>query len=67
MYTIHRNKMNIKDKCEDTVCDWTDDIIALLNEHNPKDWRKIITELQKAFILSSESLLEDMYDEKGWD
>ena len=67
MYTIHRNKMNIRDKAEDTVCDWTDDIVALLNEHNPKDWRKIITELQKAFILSSESLLETMYDEKGWD
>lgn len=67
MYTIHRNKMSIKDKSEDAVCDWTDDIIALLNEYDPKDWREIITELQKAFILSSESLLEDMYDEKGWD
>lgn len=67
MYTIHRNKMSIKDEVEDTVCDWTDDIITLLNEHSPEKWRKIITELQKAFILSSESLLENMYDEKGWD
>ena len=66
MYTIHRNKMSIQDEARDTVLDWTDDIIALLNEHNPKDWRKIITKLQDAFVLSSESLLETMYDEKGW-
>ena len=66
MTTIHRNKINIRDRAEDTVVDWTDSIIELLNEYEPKKWRQIINELQKAFITSSESILEDMYDERGW-
>ena len=66
MITIHRNKMSLKDQAEDIVVDWSDDIINFLNENDHKHWRKIINELQKAFVASSESILENMYDEKGW-
>ena len=66
MITIHRNKMSLKDQVEDIVVDWSDDIVNFLNENDPKHWRKIINELQKAFVASSESILENMYDEKGW-
>ena len=64
--TIHRNKINIKYTAEDTAVDWHEDVYNFLKSYNPKQWRKAASALQEAFIQMTESTLEVMYDEIGW-
>ena len=60
------NKMGLKDQVEDTIVDWEEDIVNLLQETDPKKWRKAIDLLQKSFERTTEVILDSMYDEIGW-
>ena len=66
MYSIHRNKISMKDNAEDTVIDFDETIRNFLLEYNPEKWRQAMDCLQKAFASRSETILEIMFDEIGW-
>jgi len=67
MWEIKRNKASLKDCAEDLVFNWDENIVDFLREINPKKWRQAVDYLQEAFKQNTESILDSMYDEIGWD
>ena len=61
------NKISMKINAADTVSNFTEGMRTFLQNYDPKQWCQAMNCLQKTFLHTSESVLEIMFDEIGWD